>query len=183
MCARKFIRKQSGKIRNIYVIILNYSAPDFLISKKKSRAGIIKFCVRIFYSIYFHLQIALGGICLSVRLLTTLGTGDLVCIIIGVKIKGSNETLSDLGPYPSGGSVGMINYANTDSHCIDAVFDFGVQWIPKFYQYLPYILLLETLLLIVVEKSSFKIPKIAQRVERFYKVSSFDVKFIKMWLI
>ena len=77
----------------------------------------------------------------------------------------------------------MINYANTDSHCIDAVFDFGVQWIPKFYQYLPYILLLETLLLIVVEKSSFKIPKIAQRVERFYKVSSFDVKFIKMWLI
>ena len=125
----------------------------------------------------FHLQIALGGICLSVRLLTTLGTGDLVCIIIGVKIKGSNETLSDLGPYPSGGSVGMINYANTDSHCIDAVFDFGVQWIPKFYQYLPYILLLETLLLIVVEKSSFKIPKIAQRVERFYKVGSFDVKF------
>ena len=36
-------------------------------------------------------------------------------------------------------------------------------------EYLPYMLLLQTLLLVIVEKFSFKIPKIAQKVERFYK--------------
>ena len=36
-------------------------------------------------------------------------------------------------------------------------------------EYLPYILLLQTLLLVVVEKFTFRIPVIAQKVERFYK--------------
>ena len=36
-------------------------------------------------------------------------------------------------------------------------------------EYLPYIMLLQTLLLVVVEKFTFKIPVITQKVERFYK--------------
>ena len=35
-------------------------------------------------------------------------------------------------------------------------------------EYLPYIMLLQTFLLVVVDKFTFKIPFIAQRVERFY---------------
>ena len=37
-------------------------------------------------------QIAVGTVCLSVRLLTTLGTGDLTCIILAVEMRG-NTTL------------------------------------------------------------------------------------------
>ena len=101
--------------------------------------------------------VAVGAITLSVRLLTTLSSGDLVCIIIGVK----NASEADLGPYPSGGTLGMLNYASTDPLCIRAVFSY-------FMEYMPYIILLQTLVLIVVEKFSFKIPKVYQKVERFY---------------
>ena len=104
---------------------------------------------------------AVGTICLSVRLLTTLGTGDLVCIILAVEVDG-NKTINDLGPYVGGGTLGMINYANTDSKCIKAVFN-------TFVEYMPYIMLLQTLVLVITEKFTFRIPRIAQRVERFYK--------------
>jgi hypothetical protein len=36
-------------------------------------------------------------------------------------------------------------------------------------EHMPYILLLQTLVLIIVEKFTFKIPRIAQKVERFYQ--------------
>ena len=109
-----------------------------------------------------YLLISVGAISLSVRLLTTLGTGDVSCIIIGA----SNEVLnitsaSGLGPYPRGGSTAMVNYAQTHPNCIRAVFT-------SFGEYLPYIMLLETLVLIVVEKFGLKMPRIAQRMERFY---------------
>ena len=106
---------------------------------------------------------AVGAICLSVRLLTTLGTGDLVCIIVGVEIDG-NKTELDLGPYPSGGTLGLLNYAQTEEPCIRAVFS-------VYMEYLPYIMLLQTLILVVTEKFTFRLPRIAQRVERFYKVN------------
>ena len=68
----------------------------------------------------------------------------------------------ELGPYPSGGTLGMINFANTESHCITQVFN-------RFIEYLPYIMLFQTLILVFAEKFTFRIPRIAQRVERFYK--------------
>ena len=108
-------------------------------------------------------MVAVGAVSLSVRLLTTLGTGDVSCIIIGAVSDEENITnsVTGLGPYPRGGAASMISYAQTHSSCIRAVFN-------SFGEYLPYIMLLETLLLIVVEKFSLKIPKIAQRMERFY---------------
>lgn len=106
-----------------------------------------------------YVLVSVGAIALSVRLLTTLGTGDLMCILIGVRH--NNETLEDLGPYAGGGTIGMINYAQTDQRCIREVFT-------PFMEYLPYLMLLQTLILIVVEKFTFKIPRIAQKVERFY---------------
>ena len=56
----------------------------------------------------------------------------------------------------------MINFANTESQCITQV-------INKFIEYLPYIMLFQTLILVIAEKFTFRIPRIAQRVERFYK--------------
>ena len=41
---------------------------------------------------FFLFQIAVGTVCLSVRLLTTMGTGDLTCIILAVEMSG-NKTL------------------------------------------------------------------------------------------
>ena len=43
----------------------------------------------------FLFQIAVGTVCLSVRLLTTLGTGDLNCIILAVQMSG-NQTQGGL---------------------------------------------------------------------------------------
>ena len=57
----------------------------------------------------------------------------------------------------------MLSYAQTEETCIKAVYS-------RFIEYLPYILLIQSLLLIVAEKFTFRIPRIAQRVERFYKV-------------
>jgi hypothetical protein len=107
-----------------------------------------------------YVMITVGAISLSVKLITTLSSGDVVCMLLGVRY---NDTLqSDLGPYPSGGTFGMLHYAQTDPICIRSVYS-------EFMEYLPFILLLETLLLVMIEKGSFKIPRIAQKVERFYK--------------
>ncbi len=106
----------------------------------------------------------MGTICLSVRLLSTLGTGDLLCVLVAVEVNGTRVV--DLGPYPSGGTLGALSYASTEEQCIRAVFS-------VFLEYLPYIMLLQTLILVVVEKFTFRVPRVAQRVERFYKVNSF----------
>ena len=106
-----------------------------------------------------YLLIAVGTIALSVRVLTTLGSGDVQCILLLV-----NSTLSEaeLGPYPSGNTLGLLSYAQTGTECSTAVFT----W---FWQYLPYIMLIQTICLIVIEKFTLKIPRIAQKVERFYR--------------
>ena len=74
-----------------------------------------------------------------------------------------NKTFNNLGPYSSGGTMGIITYASTQKACINAVFN----W---FLEYLPYIMMGQSLVLIITEKFTFRIPRIAQRVERFYKV-------------
>ena len=121
-----------------------------------------------------YVLIAVGTVALSVRLLTTLGSGDVTCILIGVTTiddTATNDTIIEdddptkdwgaLGPYPPGGTIGMLNYAQTNKSCVRAVFT-------ALGEYLPYWMLLQTLLLIVVEKFTFKIPKIGQKIERFY---------------
>ena len=80
--------------------------------------------------------------------------------MVGVESEHSNP--GTLDPYPSGSAMGFINYASTDPACIQAVFT-------PFMEYLPYIMLVQTLILVVVEKFTFKIPRIAQKVERFYQ--------------
>ena len=108
-----------------------------------------------------YILITIGAIALSIRLLTTLGTGDVQCFLLMVNASAYIGT-EDLGPYPSGGTLGFVNYAQVSQSCSVAVFN-------KFWDYLPYIMLLQTLFLVVVEKFTFKIPRIAQKVERFYR--------------
>ena len=57
-----------------------------------------------------------------------------------------------LDPYPAGSAIGFINYASTDEGCIRKVFT-------PFMEHMPFILLLETLVLVIVEKFTFKIPR------------------------
>ena len=109
-----------------------------------------------------YLLIATGTISLSVRLLTTLGTGDVQCILLLVNSTVETDEDKDLGPYPSGGTIGLVNYAQTSAACSHAVFN----W---FWLYLPYVMLIQTIFLVIVEKFTFKIPRIAQKVERFYR--------------
>lgn len=75
--------------------------------------------------------VTVGTISLSVRLLTTLSSGDLMCIMVGVL----NATDGSITPYASGGTLGMINYAQTEESCIRAI-------LTPFIEFLPYIMLL-----------------------------------------
>ena len=54
-----------------------------------------------------YILITIGAIALSIRLLTTLGTGDVQCFLLMVNASAYNGT-EDLGPYPSGGTLGTI---------------------------------------------------------------------------
>ncbi len=119
---------------------------------------VFKHTCDVFEDYISYALVTVGAISLSVRLLTTLGSGDLVCIIVGVR----NATSENLGPYTRFGTSSLVSYAQTSDVCIRQVFS-------VFMEYVPYIMLIQTLLLIVVEKASLKMPKVAQKVERFYK--------------
>ena len=119
---------------------------------------VFKHTFDVFEDYVTYLLITVGTLAVSVRVLTTLGSGDVQCILLLV----NNSTDHDLGPYPSKGTMGFLNYAQFKSECSNAVFT----W---FWLYLPYIMLIQTIVLIVIEKFTLKIPKISQRVERFYK--------------
>ena len=55
----------------------------------------------------------------------------------------------------------MVNFAQHNEGCIQTV-------LSPFVIYLPFIMLLQVFLLIITEKISFRIPRLAQNVERFY---------------
>jgi hypothetical protein len=67
-----------------------------------------------------------------------------------------------IDPYPGGGTIAMMSYAQNYETCVRAI-------LPLFMDYLPFILLMQTLALIVVEKFTFRLPRIGQKVERFHK--------------
>ena len=81
-----------------------------------------------------------------------------MCIIIGVMA--TNSTPGTLDPYPAGSAIGFINYASTDETCIRKVFT-------PFMEHMPFILLLQTLVLVIVEKFTFKIPRNLKKILDF----------------
>ena len=68
----------------------------------------------------------------------------------------------DLGPYPSGSTNTLVNYANHNQACSDAA-------LTPFMQYLPFVLLLQAVAIILVEKMLSKFPRVSGKIERFYK--------------
>lgn len=80
---------------------------------------------------------------------------------VGVQYNGTSSSIL-VDPYPIGGSLGMLAYAQNYDGCIRAVLSY-------FMDYLPFILLLQSLALIIVEKFTFRMPRVAQKVERFHK--------------
>ena len=85
----------------------------------------------------------------------------LVNLFVGVQYNGTSSSLG-IDPYPSGGTLGMLGYAQNDYQCIRGILTY-------FMDYLPFILLLQSISLIVIEKFTFRIPRIGQIVERFHK--------------
>ena len=67
----------------------------------------------------------------------------------------------DLGPYPGGSAWSMVDYGNQNRICRNAS-------MTLFMQYLPFLMLVQAMLIILVKKFLTKFPKISGKVERFY---------------
>ena len=94
---------------------------------------------------YFcYLLVALGAVALSVRFLSSMGTGEAICVLTGLREQNGTR-LDNLGPYPSGGTISIVNYANFNQECVNAA-------MTGFMQYIPFILLLQAVAVIIVEK-------------------------------
>ena len=72
-----------------------------------------------------------------------------------------NASTADLGPYPSGSTNPLIQYANHHEGCANSA-------LTVFLQYLPFVLLLQAVSIILVEKMLMKFPRISGQIERFY---------------
>ena len=84
----------------------------------------------------------------------------------------TNDSEKDLGPYPAGAQVGMVNYANFHQDCIDSA-------LTPFMQYLPFLMLLQAVSIILVEKLLTKFPRVSGKIERFYGTIVEDALFGK----
>ena len=82
-----------------------------------------------------YLLVALGAVALSVRFLSSMGSGEAICLLTGLRHTNGTR-LVDLGPYPSGATLSIVNYANFNQRCVDAA-------MTAFMQYLPFILFLQ----------------------------------------
>ena len=112
---------------------------------------------------YFcYLLVALGAVGLSVRFLSSMGTGEAICVIAGLK-EVNGTSLDNLGPYPAGGTLSIVNFANFNQKCVDVA-------MTGFMQYLPFVLFLEAVAVIIVEKMMMSFPRVSQKIERFYGV-------------
>ena len=86
----------------------------------------------------------------------------------GIQYNGT--TTLGIDPYPGGGTLGMLGYAQNDEGCIRSI-------LSPFMDYLPFVLLMQALTLIIVEKFTFRLPRISQNVERFYAKIVEDLLF------
>ena len=107
-----------------------------------------------------YLLVALGAVALSVRFLSSMGSGEAICMITGVR-EVNGTRMENLGPYPSGATLSIVNYANFNQECVDKA-------MTPFMQYLPFILFLEAVFVIIVEKMLMNFPRVSQKMERFY---------------
>ena len=88
-------------------------------------------------------------------------------MILGVSNANASLHDGDLSPYPSGAALGMTSYAQMNQDCIREVYTL-------FQEYLPYMMLMQTLMLVVVEKVTFQFPRITHKIERFYSTVVHD---------
>ena len=69
-------------------------------------------------------------------------------------------------------TISLVNYANYNQKCADAS-------LTDFLQYLGFFLLLEALIIILIEKTLMKFPRISGKIERFYGTIVEDAMFGK----
>ncbi|XP_023334449.1 uncharacterized protein LOC111705966 isoform X2 [Eurytemora carolleeae] len=86
-------------------------------------------------------------------------TSILMCV--GVKYENASAEDGFMSPYATSVSTAFTNYANFHENCVNSSVTLYMQWAP-------YIIIIETLLMIMVEKMFLKMPRVAGRIERFY---------------
>ena len=100
---------------------------------------------------------------IAIRIGANLQSGDLVCVVVDCH---GEFALKDLaGPF----HVTMANYAGQDEGCHHQVFKESSHHFPGFSNYSPFIIMIEVLSLIFFEKIVQFVPRLSQRLERFYK--------------
>ena len=118
--------------------------------------------------------LALATIGLAVRFLANLPTGDLLCIVVGVRSNSSNAngTFPDLKTMAGPAHASLAAYAAQDPDCHESVFSNDPNLHPgsaEFIQYSPVILMIQVIFLIATEKIWIIFPRLSQKLERFYK--------------
>ena len=69
----------------------------------------------------------------------------------------------NLGPYPEGATLSIVNYANFNQNCVNSA-------MTGFMQYLPFVMFIEAVCIIIVEKMLMNFPRVSQKIERFYGI-------------
>ena len=76
-------------------------------------------------------------------------------------VSSNNASSKDLGPYPAGATLSLVNFANFNQDCIDVA-------LTLYMQYLPFVLLIQAVSIIFIEKLLMKFPRVSGKIERFY---------------
>ena len=82
-----------------------------------------------------------------------------ISVVLGVS--SNNASSKDLGPYPAGATLSLVNFANFNQDCIDVA-------LTLYMQYLPFVLLIQAVSIIFIEKLLMKFPRVSGKIERFY---------------
>ena len=148
-------------------------------------ANVFKLTSDVFKDYLCNVLVGIGSLVLAVNFLSSMGTGPIICMlksminVYQIKIfnfllgvKSANDTDKDLGPYPNGATLTMVNYANFNQKCADAT-------LTSFMQYMGFILLVQAIIIILIEKVLIKFLRIAGKIERFYGTIVEDALFGK----
>ena len=87
-------------------------------------------------------------------------------------VRSANDSSKDIGPFPNGVTLTMVNYANFNQKCTNAT-------VTQFIQYLGFLLLVQAVIIILIEKALIKLPGVSGNIERFYGTIVEDALFGK----
>ena len=110
--------------------------------------------------------VSCAAVALAVRFVSSLTSGDLLCIVNDVRDPIEGYEMSRLaGP----AHASLAAYASQEPSCHEQIYNRGSLDLTGFMKYGPVFLILQAITLIGIEKIGFLYPRLNQRLERFYK--------------